>query len=107
MQNFIKYFIYTIFCCQLISQQAYRSVEEIESEWGGYTEYQRDEMIAFCDFLFKEGYYERFITTSFKLLYKLNNDPIVPLIYYYIARSYEEIGGFDLSIRYYEKILES
>ena len=107
MQNFIKYFIYTIFSCQLISQQAYRSVEEIESEWGGYTEYQRDEMIAFCDFLFKEGHYERFITTSFKLLYKLNNDPIVPLIYYYIARSYEEIGGFDLSIRYYEKILES
>ena len=74
MQNFIKYFIYTIFSCQLISQQAYRSVEEIESEWGGYTEYQRDEMIAFCDFLFKEGHYERFITTSFKLLYKLERN---------------------------------
>ena len=107
MQNFTKYFIYALFCCHLISQQVYRSVEEIESEWGGYAEYQREEMIAFCDFLFKEGHYERFITTSFKLLYKLNNDPIVTLIYYYIARSYEEIGGFDLSIRYYEKILEN
>lgn len=106
MQNFIKYFIFIIFSCLLISQQTYRSVEEIESEWGGHTEYQRDEMIAFCDFLFKEGHYERFITTSFKLLYKLNNDPIVPLIYYYIARSYEEIEGFDLSMRYYEKVLE-
>jgi tetratricopeptide (TPR) repeat protein len=107
MQNFIKYFIYTFFSCQLISQQAYRSVEEIESEWGGYTEYQREEMIAFCDFLFKEGHYERCLISSFKLLYKLENDPVIPLIHYYIARSYEEIEGFDLSIRYYKKILDS
>mgnify|MGYP001266560076 CR=1 FL=1 len=107
MQNFTKYFIYALFCCQLISQQVYRSVEEIESEWGGYTEYQRDEMIAFCDFLFKEGHYERCIMSSFKLLYKLNDDPVVPVIHYYIARSYEEIEGFDLSIKYYKKVLES
>ena len=107
MQNFMKYIIYTLLSCQLISQQVYRSVEEIESEWGGYTEYQREEMIAFCDFLFKEGYYERCLISSFKLLYKLENDPLVPLIHYYIARSYEEIEGFDLSIRYYKKVLES
>ena len=63
-------------------------------------------MISFCDFLFKEGHYERCIITSFQLLVKLEDEPVRSVINYYIARSYEEIEGFDLSIKYYDKVLD-
>ena len=63
-------------------------------------------MLTFCDFLFKEKHYERFLISSFQLLLKLENDPIIPTIFYYIGRSYEELGSYSLAEKYYEKVLK-
>ena len=40
----------------ILGQQPYSSVEQIQEEWTDYTSYQRDEMVSFCDFLFKESH---------------------------------------------------
>ena len=97
-------FLY-IFSSLLVGQERYRSIEQIETEWGDYTKFQRDEMISFCDFLFYEGFYERCIISSFQFLYRLPNDPVRPALLYLIAKSYEEIGNFSLAIRYYERVM--
>ena len=107
MRFFLRQFLFYILICQLFSQTTYRSVEEIESEWSGYTSYQKEEMISFCDFLFKEKHYERFLIASFQLLLKLENDPIVPVINYYIGRCYEELKSFDLARKFYKIVLNS
>ena len=68
----LKYLLYMhIAFSVIICQENYRSIEQIESEWGDYTKFQRDEMISFCDFLFNEGYYERCLISSFQFLYRL------------------------------------
>lgn len=90
------------FCyCQ---QQLNRTVDDIKEEWTGYTSFQKEEMIAFCDFLFRDGHYERCILIAFQILYKLPNDPVVPTINYYIARCYEEMKSFDLAHQYYAEV---
>jgi len=90
----------------LICQEDYRSIEQIESEWGYYTKFQRDEMISFCDFLFNEGYYERCLISSFQFLYRLPDDPVKPALLYLIARSYEEMQNYSLSKRYYNRVMD-
>jgi len=105
MRNFLKYYFCFFLSCQLFSQQTYRSVDEIESEWGGYASYQKEEMVSFCDFLFKEKNYERCLLSCFQLILKLKNDPIIPNIYYYIGRCYEELENYDLAIKYYNEVL--
>ena len=103
---FQKLLISLLIFSNLFSQINYRSIDEIESEWAGYASYQKEEMLTFCDFLFKEKHYERFLVSSFQLLLKLENDPIVPTIFYYIGRSYEELGSYILAERYYNKVLK-
>ena len=88
------------------SQQAYRSADQIELEWEGYTKFQRDEMVSFCDFLFNEGYYERCLISSFQFLYRLPNDPVKPALLHLIARSYEEMGNYFLARRYYNRVVD-
>ncbi len=90
----------------LFGQENYRSTGQIESEWGVYTKFQRDEMISFCDFLFKEGYYERCLISSFQFLYRLPNDPVKPALLYLIARSYEEMENYPLARRYYRRVMD-
>ena len=46
------------------------------------------------------------LISSFQLLLKLENDPIIPTIFYYIGRSYEELGSYSLAERYYDKVLK-
>ena len=70
------------------SQQTYRSADQIELEWEGYTKFQRDEMASFCDFLFNEGYYERCLISSFQFLYSLPYDAVMPSFFHLLARSY-------------------
>ena len=91
----------------LFGQENYRSTDQIESEWGDYTKFQRDEMISFCDFLFEEGYYERCLISSFQFLYRLPNDPVKPALWYLIARSYEEMENYSLARRYYRRVMDS
>ena len=103
----LKYLLYMhIAFSVIICQENYRSIEQIESEWGDYTKFQRDEMISFCDFLFNEGYYERCLVSSFQFLYRLPDDPVKPALLYLIAKSYEEMGNYSLSKKYYNRVMD-
>ena len=103
-----RIYIYAILLlvCLLSAQENYRSVEQIETEWGNHTNYQRDEMLSFCDFLFNEGYYERCLVSSFQFLYRLPDDPLKPAILYLIAKSYENMGNYSLARRYYNRVMQ-
>ena len=92
--------------CYLFGQENYRSVDDIKNEWSDHTNYQRDEMLSFIDFLFNEEYYERCLISSFQFLYKLPDDPQKPAILYLIARSYEEMGNYTLARRYYKRVMK-
>jgi len=91
--------------CNLFGQENYRSVDDIKIEWGEHTNYQRDEMLSFIDFLFNEGYYERCLVSSFQFLYKLPDDPQKPAVLYLIARSYEGMKNYTLARRYYNRVM--
>ena len=85
-------------------QKEYHSVEEIEREWKEYTSFQRDELLSFCDFLFQEEYYERTILACFRYTFLYPEDEIIPLVYYKIARSYEEMGKIGLAEEYFQQV---
>jgi hypothetical protein len=87
-KTIFRIFVYLIVSL-VLSQQPYRSVEQVQEEWTDFTSYQREEMVSFCDFLFREGHFERCLLTSFQLLYKFPTDPLKPAVLYYIARCYE------------------
>ena len=98
-------YIIALQICFLFGQENYRSIEDIKNEWGEHTNYQRDEMLSFINFLFDEGYYERCLISSFQFLYKLPNDPKKPAILYLIARSYESMENYTLARRYYKRVM--
>ena len=103
----LKSILYLSFILSMsFSQQAYGSVDQIELEWEGYTKFQRDEMVSFCDFLFNEGYYERCLISSFQFLYILPDDPVRPALLHLIARSYEEMSNYSLARRYYNRVVD-
>jgi tetratricopeptide (TPR) repeat protein len=103
-----KQFIICLLLSILFPQQdTYRSVDDIKKEWSGYTSHQKEELLSFSEFLFKEGHYERCLLTLFELTYKFSEDPIIPNINYHIARCYEEIGSYVLAQRYYQKVMDS
>ena len=91
--------------CILFGQENYRSVDDIKNEWNEHTNYQRDEMLSFIDFLFNEEYYERCLVSSFQFLYKLPDDPQKPVILYLIGRSYEGMENYALARRYYNRVM--
>ena len=62
--------------------------------------------LSFCDFLFKQGYYERCLQNAFQVLYKFPNDNIVSVLNYYIGRCYEEMENYELADAYYQKVIE-
>ena len=99
-------YIILLLICFISAQENYRSVEQIETEWGEHTTYQRDEMLSFCDFLFNEEYYERCLVSCFQFLYRLPDDPLRPAIIYLIARSYEGMGNYSLARRYYNRVMK-
>ena len=108
MRNYLKLTIISIFFSISYSQQdIYRSTDDIKTEWEGYTSFQKEEMVSFCDFLFQQGYYERCLLVSFQILYKFPNAPIIPAINYYIARCYEETLNYGLARKYYGKLINS
>ena len=103
----LKLILYLFFVFSMsFSQQSYRSADQIELEWEGYTKFQRDEMVSFCDFLFNEGYYERCLISSFQFLYRFPDDPVKPALLHLIARSYEEMGNYSLARRYYNRVMD-
>ncbi|MFQ6608019.1 MAG: tol-pal system YbgF family protein [Fidelibacterota bacterium] len=91
----------------VLGQKEYHSVDEIEREWKEYTSFQREELLSFCDFLFQEGYYERTVLACFRYTFLYPEDEIIPLVYYKIARSYEEMGNLALAEEYYQQVLSN
>ncbi len=92
----------TVIFCQTLPRSEY----EIIKEWEDYTDFQREELLSFCDFLFENGYHDRAQINLFKYLYKYPDPAFESVIYYYIARSYEEKEKHDLAIEYYSRITE-
>ena len=96
--------LYSLSIC-FSQKNIYQNEEQIKSEWKGYSTFQKDEMISFCDFLFKEGHYERCLLTSFQILYKFSDDKLLSsTVNYYIGRCYEEIQSYELALKYYRKV---
>ena len=107
MRTYFKQIIIFFLLAQAFAQKdIYRNVDAIEKEWKGYTSYQKEEALSFCDFLFKEGHYERCLLNAFQVLYKFPNDDIVSVINYYIGRCYEEMNNYKLANIYYEKVIK-
>ena len=103
----LKQIIYILLLGLAFSQNdIYRNTESIKDEWKGYTSYQKDEALSFCDFLFKNGHYERCLLSSFQLLYRFSDDKNLSAVYYYIARCYEEMRNYSLAKDYYAKVLQ-
>ena len=86
-------------------QQRYRSANDVKEEWADYTAFQRDEMVSFCDFLFKEKHYERCLLTCFQFLYRFPEDPLRPAVLFTVARSYEGLENYQLAHRYYQQVM--
>ena len=107
MRTYYKQIIILFLLGQSFAQKdIYRNVEAIEKEWKGYTSYQKEEALSFCDFLFKEGYYERCLVNAFQALYKFPDDDIVSVLNYYIGRCYEEMVNYKLANIYYQKVIK-
>ena len=107
MRTYFKQIIIIFLVAQAFAQKdVYRNVDAIEKEWKGYTSYQKEEALSFCDFLFKEGHYERCLLNAFQVLYKFPNDDIVSVLNYYIGRCYEEMNNYKLANIYYEKVIK-
>ena len=107
MRTYFKQIIILFLLAQAFAQKdIYRNVDAIEKEWKGYTSYQKEEALSFCDFLFKEGHYERCLLNAFQILYKFPKDDIVSVVNYYIARCYEEMRNYKLAQTYYQKVLK-
>ncbi len=104
LKLFICFFLIGYLCAQ---KDAYRNTDAIKEEWQVYTSYQKEEALSFCDFLFKEGHYERCLLNAFQILYKFPNDEIVSTVHYYIGRCYEEMENYKLASTYYEKVLKN
>ena len=107
MRIYYKQIIIFFLLGQAFAQKnIYRNVDAIEKEWKGYTSYQKEEALSFCDFLFKEGHYERCLLNAFQALYKFPDDDIVSVLNYYIGRCYEEMMNYKLANIYYEKVIK-
>ena len=106
MRTYFKQIILLFLFVQVFAQKdIYRNVDAIEDEWKGYTSYQKEEALSFCDFLFKEEHYERCLLNAFQILYKFPKDDVVSVVNYYIARCYEEMRNYKLAQTYYGKVL--
>jgi len=107
MRTYYKQIIILFLLGQIFAQKdIYRNVDAIEQEWKGYTSYQKEEALSFCDFLFKEGHYERCLLNAFQALYKFPDDNIVSVLNYYIGRCYEEMMNYKLANIYYDKVIK-
>ena len=99
--------ILLIFPVQIFSQQKYLSKEDIKNEWSEYTSFQKSELINHSNLLFNEGKYEDALLNYFQFVYLYPNDQLINSAYFKIAKCYEMLNSWDLSINYYQKIISS
>lgn len=90
----------------LLGQDQYRSVQHAQEDWQDYTQFQKHELLSFCEFLFEEGFYERALLSLFQYLYRYPKDSLETVVYYYIAQSYEFSENSDLANLYYNRVQE-
>lgn len=88
------------------AQQQYISPEDIKTEWGNYTTFQKQELVNFATFLYDEGFYERALLSYFQFLYKYPKDELEMAAYFQIAKCYESLENWGLAQNYYNRILE-
>ena len=72
----------------LLGQDQYRSIQHAQEDWQDYTQFQKHELLSFCDFLLTEGFHERALLSLFQYLYSYPGDSLETAVYYYIAQSY-------------------
>ena len=96
-----------IFSVQISSQQKYLSKEDIKKEWSEYTSFQKSELINHSNLLFNDGKYENALLNYFQFVYLYPNDQLINAAYFKIAKCYEMLNSWDLSINYYQKIISS
>ena len=99
--------ILLIFSVQISSQQKYLSKEDIKNEWNEYTLFQKSELINHSNLLFNQGKYEDALLNYFQFVYLYPNDQLINAAYFKIAKCYEMLNSWDLSINYYQKIISS
>ena len=99
--------ILLIFIAQIFSQQKYLSKEDIKNEWNDYTSFQKNELINHSNLLYNEGKYEDALLNYFQFVYLYPNDQLINAAYFKIAKCYEMLNSWDLSINYYQKIISS
>ena len=85
--------------------QNYRSVDEIKDDWLEHSNFQKQELLSFCDFLIDGEHYERALLSLFQYLYKFPSDSLEVPILYHIARSYDLSGNQTLANRYYDEVI--
>ena len=100
-------FILLIFLVQIFSQQRYLSKDDIKEEWSEYTSFQKSELINHSNLLFNDGKYEDALLNYFQFVYLYPNDQLINAAYFKIAKCYEMLKSWDLSINYYQKIISS
>jgi len=90
----------------LLGQDQYRSIQHAQEDWQDYTQFQKHELLSFCDFLLTEGFHERALLSLFQYLYSYPGDSLETAVYYYIAQSYEFSENPDLAELYYTRTQE-
>jgi hypothetical protein len=90
----------------LLGQDQYRSIQHAQEDWQDYTQFQKHELLSFCDFLLTEGFQERALLSLFQYLYRYPGDSLETAVYYYIAQSYEFSENPDLAELYYTRTQE-
>ena len=90
----------------LLGQDQYRSIQHAQEDWQDYTQFQKHELLSFCDFLLTEGFHERALLSLFQYLYRYPGDSLETAVYYYIAQSYEFSENPDLAELYYTRTQE-
>lgn len=90
----------------LLGQDQYRSIQQAQDDWQDYTQFQKHELLSFCDFLLTEGFHERALLSLFQYLYRYPGDSLETAVYYYIAQSYEFSENPDLAELYYTRTQE-
>lgn len=99
----LKIFLFIILFNVCFSQSIYESVEDLETKWEEYTTYQKEELLSFIDFLFQQKYYDKCITAGFRYNFLYPQDSLIPEIYFFIARSYEELSEYKKALEFYKK----
>jgi len=102
MKN-LKIFLIIIFIQISYTQSNYKTVENLEKQWGDYAIYQKEELLSFIDFLFQQKEYEKCILAAFRYNFLYPEDELIGETYFFIGRCYEELRDFDKAIEYFEK----